>query len=132
MINKFSILCFFSLLWLASFSYAGNDHSRGVPIVLIDEKLYYKDWPVRRNTEALLELDIFRKVFSIFDEELHHVIVIRYPGGDRGNTWAIEFKEWLVSLGIPSRYIFLEPASGGVDYLVIILESSNFRTGDQQ
>ncbi len=132
MVNKFSFSLFLLLLCFFNFSYAENNPPVGAPMVLIDEKLYYKDWPVRRNTKILLELNIFRKILSVYDDKSAHEIVIRFPGGDSGNAWAIEFKEWLVSLGIPSQYIFLESASGGVDYLVIILEFSNFRIGDQE
>ena len=130
MIKKFSFSFFLLCLCLDGFAYTESNLAREVPTILIDQKFYYQDWPVRRNTEVLLALNIFRKIFSVFDEKSDHEIVIRYPGGDRGNAWAIEFKEWLVSLGIPSQYIFLEPASGGVDYLAIILESNNSGISD--
>ena len=50
---------------------------------------------------------------------------VRHPGGDDGNAWALEFREWLVALGVPSHFITLEPASGGVDRLLILVETTH-------
>jgi len=52
-------------------------------------------------------------------------VTIRYPGGDKGNAWALELREWLVALGIPSNYIVLEPGSGGQDRLLLLLEAGD-------
>lgn len=95
----------------------------GAPITLLETELYWKDWPERRTTENLLDLDVVRALLSLFKENVGHNVIIRYPGGDEGNAWAVEFKEWLVSFGLPSHYVSLQPGSGGVDGLLILVEA---------
>jgi hypothetical protein len=71
----------------------------------------------------VLELNPVRAVLSVFSEEGGQNVIVRHPGGDGGNAWALEFREWLVALGVPSHYITLEPGSGGVDRLLILVEA---------
>jgi hypothetical protein len=42
-------------------------------------------------------------------------MLLSYPGEDSGELWAAELKDWLISLGVPSDYIYLSPGlqSGG-------------------
>jgi hypothetical protein len=85
--------------------------------------LDYQDWPQRRSAYAMLELEPVRAVLSVFSEEAGQKVIVRYPGGDGGNDWALEFREWLVSLGVPSYFIILEPGSGGADHLLIMVDA---------
>mgnify|MGYP001452423937 FL=1 len=71
----------------------------------------------------MLDLDVVRALLSLFKEDVGHNVIIRYPGGDEGNAWAVEFKEWLVSFGLPSHYVSLQPGSGGEDKLLILVET---------
>jgi hypothetical protein len=95
----------------------------GAPVILREIQLHSTDWPKRRTTQSLLKLDVVRVLLYIFKEESGQTVTIRYPGGDEGNAWGVEFQEWLVSLGLPSRYVVLEPGSGGIDRLLILVES---------
>ena len=95
----------------------------GAPVTLFEMPLRYDDWPQRRSAHAVLELDPVRAVLSVFSEEEGQNVIVRYPGGDGGNAWALEFQEWLVALGVPSRFITLEPGSGGADRLLILIEN---------
>ena len=72
----------------------------------------------------MLELDLVRAVLSVFSEEGGQNVIVRHPGGDGGNAWALEFREWLVALGVPSHFITLEPGSGGADRLLILVEAT--------
>lgn len=96
----------------------------GAPVTLLEMPLRYQDWPERRGAQAVLELDPVRAVLSVFSEEGGHSVVVRHPGGDDGNAWALEFRQWLVALGVPSQFITLEPGSGGVDRLLILVEAT--------
>ena len=75
-----------------------------------------------RNT--VLELDPFRAVLSVFAEDEGQNVIIRYPGGDSGNAWALEFREWLAAFGVPLHFITLEPGSGRADRLLILVEAT--------
>ena len=102
--------------------FAQTDVPVGAPVTLLEMPLLYQDWPQRRGAHDVLELDPVRAVLSVFSEEEGQNVIVRYPGGDGGNAWALEFQEWLVALGVPSRFITLEPGSGGADRLLILVE----------
>ncbi len=86
------------------------------------ELLRRGDWPRVRSGETVVGLAPLRRAVANFDALSHPRLIIRYPGGDLGNAWAFEVRDWLVSLGIGSRHIVLEPGSGSLDALEIIVE----------
>ena len=104
--------------------FAQADVPAGAPITLLEMPLHYQDWPERRSAHVMLELDPVRAVLSVFSEKGGQNVIVRHPGGDGGNAWALEFREWLVALGVPSHFITLEPGSGGADRLLILVEAT--------
>lgn len=70
------------------------------------------EWPDVKQGMQLTEMPALRRVVARFDAIEDGEIVIRYPGGDRGQAWALELRDWLVALGVASRHIVLEPGSG--------------------
>ena len=114
------VICIVPLLLFGSIGQGAPP--AGAAASLLETPLFYSDWPERRSGEALLALSPVRALLSVFAEEVDQNIIVRYPGGDRGNLWALEFREWLVALGVPSGYVTLEPGSGGPDRLLILLE----------
>ena len=104
--------------------FAQTDVPTGAPVTLLEVSLRFQDWPQRRSVHAVLKLDPVRAVLSVFSEEGSQNLIIRHPGGDGGNAWALEFREWLVTLGVPSHFITLEPGSGGADRLLILIEAT--------
>lgn len=77
-----------------------------------DELIYYKDWIKVKNATTLLQIPALQRVVNEFEKKEESKIVIQYPGGDEGNEWAIELRDWLVALGISSEEIQLQPGSG--------------------
>jgi hypothetical protein len=104
--------------------FAQTDVPAGAPITLLEIPLRYQDWPERRSAHIMLELNPVRAVLSVFSEKGGQNVIVRYPGGDGGNAWALEFREWLVAFGVPSDFITLEPGSGGADRLLILVEAT--------
>lgn len=104
--------------------FAQTDVPVGAPVTLLEMPLRHQDWPQRRTAYAMLELGPVRAVLSVFSEEGGQNVIVRHPGGDGGNAWALEFREWLVALGVPSHFITLEPGSGGADRLLILVEAT--------
>ena len=96
---------------------------QGIPEILLEQPILGEDWPDRRTTKTVLSILPIKKLLELFVENPRHQVTIRYPGGDKGNAWALELREWLVALGIPSNYIVLEPGSGGQDRLLLLLEA---------
>ena len=95
---------------------------QGIPKTLLEQPIFAEDWPDRRTTKPVLSIPPIKKLLALFVEDPRQQVTIRYPGGDEGNAWALELREWLVALGIPSNYIVLEPGSGGQDRLLLLLE----------
>ncbi|HAD37075.1 MAG TPA: hypothetical protein EYO29_08890 [Gammaproteobacteria bacterium] len=95
---------------------------QGIPETLLEQPIFAEDWPARRTTKTVLSLPPVKQLLALFVENPRQQVTIRYPGGDKGNAWALELREWLVALGIPSSYIVLEPGSGGQDRLLLLLE----------
>ena len=87
------------------------------------ELIYRQDWVKIKNATSVLQLPALQRVVSQFEADDGSAIVIQYPGGDRGNQWAIELRDWLVSLGISSNEIQLQPGSGVPEAIVIKTES---------
>ncbi len=81
------------------------------------------EWQTSLERRALTELEAVRELFSRFEERPDVIITVRYPGGDFGSDWALEFRDWMVALGIPSSYLELVPGSGGTDVLNISMVS---------
>ena len=76
-------------------------------------------WPQYINGYNLLALPAVNQTLRLFDENDSIRIVIQYPGGDPGKQWATELYGWLVSFGIPTHYLELEPGSGAGDQLIV-------------
>lgn len=77
------------------------------------------EWPAVRSGTAIVRIPALQRVMRQFEGMEQGVIVIRYPGGDRGNEWALELRDWLVALGVASSQLLLEPGSGVPDTIVI-------------
>ena len=98
---------------------------QGIPEILLEQPILGEDWPDRRTTKTVLSIPPIKNLLALFIEDPRRQVTIRYPGGDEGNSWALELREWLVALGIPSSYIVLEPGSGGQDRLLLLLEAGD-------
>lgn len=124
-----TIICRLLLVLVLAFGCSGGLFGQtavpaGASVTLLEIPLRYQDWPQERNVRAVLALDPVREVLSVFSEKGGQIVIIRYPGGDSGNDWALEFQEWLIALGVPSSFITLEPGSGGADRLLILVEAT--------
>ena len=79
------------------------------------------EWPQRGEVDAVLMIPQLKQIVSRFGISDDARLIIRYPGGDEGNEWAFELRNMLVSYGIRSALVTLEPGSGESDTLLIIV-----------
>lgn len=86
------------------------------------ELLTRAEWPAVRSGTVIVRIPALQRVMRQFEGMKQGIIVIRYPGGDRGNEWALELRDWLVALGVASSQLLLEPGSGFPDTMVIHAE----------
>ncbi len=79
------------------------------------------DWPMGATAKTVLSIPQLKTaIFRHFNAE-DSILIIRYPGGDIGNEWAIEVRNMFVSLGIESKFIEIEPGSGIEDTLLVVV-----------
>jgi hypothetical protein len=79
------------------------------------------NWARPRTGDVLPQMESLRLAVSYWDSLDDAGIMLSYPGEDSGELWAAELKDWLISLGIPSDYIYLSPGlqtSGEIRILV--------------
>ncbi len=83
-------------------------------------------WEIARNGESILSLTVLNDLVNTWLSEerslqsntqkntlpyKNEIIEIQYPGGEEGEFWVQELVDWLVALGLPSRFMLLTPGS---------------------
>ncbi len=86
-----------------------------------NEILKRSEWPEYVNGTNIAALPQVSQTLKRFEEDEKIIIEIRYPGGDPGRLWAENLGRWLVTFGVPARYLQIFPGSGASDQLVISL-----------
>ncbi len=95
--------------------------SMGLAITEHTETLRRSEWPEYINGPGILGLAPVHRILQEFEEDEKIIVEIRYPGGDPGRAWAESLAGWLVTFGVPEKYIELYPGSGVADLLIISL-----------
>lgn len=96
-------------------------------IVVADDRylLTQEQWSQPKRVETILQMSAINRVLSDFSKSSGSQLLILYPGGDEGTLWAHELKAWLVSLGLSSQHIELQPGSSeGVIEMRVVLPLS--------
>jgi len=98
-----------------------------LPAIAVAESisLPLDQWKQIDRGQNVVELVPLTRWMQIFESAPDNSVSIRYPGGDQGMAWAEQLRDWLVSLGVASSRIILEPGSGKAD--VIVLRSQSGR-----
>ncbi len=86
-----------------------------------EARVFRYEWPQPVSIEAVLSIPQLRRAVNEFGESADARLIIRYPGGDAGNNWAIEVRNTLIGLGVPGADISVEPASGEPDSIQILV-----------
>ena len=91
----------------------------GMANVTGDElKLHAEQWELARNGEQFLQVPVLNKVVNTWLLKEGYRIELRYPGGEEGELWVDELMDWLISLGIPSKYLVAVRGSGEADIII--------------
>jgi hypothetical protein len=80
-------------------------------------QLHAEQWELARSGETILSLPALNQLIQAWLAEKQKKIEIQYPGGEDGELWVQELTDWLVSLGIPSKYMLITPGSGADDVI---------------
>lgn len=84
-------------------------------------ELRAESWDIPRHGESLLTVPELSKVMQKWMTDPSKKIELRYPGGEEGELWVEELKDWFVSLGVPSSIIQLSPGSHAEDIINIVI-----------
>ncbi len=109
--KKFKNLFLSVALFAAPIAYAQDEFEVLIPRY---------EWPGEVSADVVLQIPQIRRAVSRLLKSEHAELIVRYPGGDAGNQWALDLRAMLISLGIESRYIVLEPGSG-IDETMVLL-----------
>lgn len=96
------------------------------PVVM---ELRAEQWELSRNGERLLAIDGMSEIVEAWSSDTRQAIELQYPGGEEGELWVYQLKDWLVALGIPSKNLVAVPGSGQADVirLQVIRSGEDFR-----
>ena len=83
------------------------------------------EWARPRGGDMIPELEAVRAAVSYWNRGGDSLMVIRHPGGDSGELWAAELRDWLISLGLPSDYIRLVPGTQSADQINLVVGDRN-------
>jgi len=75
------------------------------------------DWARPRSGAVVAGMEPVRLAVSYWESTPRALIMLSYPGEDSGELWAIELRDWIVSLGVPSDAILLTPGLQSSDSL---------------
>lgn len=85
------------------------------------------EWPAIQRGIQVTQYARLAGIVNEFDRVPDSNIVVLYPGGDAGHTWAIQIRDWFVALGVPARLIALRPGSGVPGSLGLRVEQQGFK-----
>ncbi len=81
-----------------------------------------EEWLRPRDGQRVLGFDALAAAVHAWDHNSGSVITIRYPGGDEGSLWAVQLRDWLIALGVPSSAILTAPGNERTDALSIVVD----------
>ena len=81
------------------------------------------EWARPRGGDVIPQFDAVRAAVGYWGRGVDSIVVVRHPGGDSGELWAAELRDWLISLGVPSDYIRLVPGTQAADQINLVVGS---------
>lgn len=82
------------------------------------------EWAAPRSGSAVVQFESLQAMMQLWLEQPGQKIVLQYPGEESGLLWALELRDWLVALGLPSSAITPQAGSGQAETLEIKLQPS--------
>jgi hypothetical protein len=91
------------------------------PLLLIAEPngvtITAEQWAIPRHGERIIKMPEIKKLMSLWHDNPQQMIEISYPGGENGELWLTELKDWLIALGVSSANIKSIVGSGSKDII---------------
>ena len=100
--------------------------SRPAWAIDVQEQIIKRDqWPQYVTGSSVSALPQAQSILQKFSESDKVSIVIQYPGGETGASWARQMYQWFVAYGVPGKYLKMELGSGAPDQLRLLLVNKN-------
>jgi len=78
-----------------------------------------EEWSRPRSGETVLSMQpVSKAVYHLHGEEGSRLELV-YPGGEQGELWAAELKDWLVALGVDVDVIEIHPGAPSEHQLLL-------------
>lgn len=81
-----------------------------------------EEWARPRTGYSLSQMKPLQAGINNMNKEPDSLLIIQYPGGEEGALWVSELKDWLVSLGVPSKRIQMRAGQPSHEIITIILQ----------
>jgi hypothetical protein len=81
-------------------------------------------WSRPRSGAIVAGMPAVRALVQTWMDRPGWVLQIRYPGGEEGLLWAEELHDWLIALGVSSRYLRKLPGVSAEDRLELAVRRS--------
>jgi len=107
------------LLLMSSVLLMPHVYANSVRIFNLSEEL----WARPRSGAVIPHMEPLKLAVAYWESGTDVYMMLSYPGGDSGEIWASELKDWLVSLGIPSQFILLSAGFQVEDEIKILVGS---------
>jgi hypothetical protein len=78
-------------------------------------------WAQPRDGGVIAGMSPLPEVVASWSADTTQHLLIRYPGGESGQLWALELRSWLVALGVPLESQELVAGSEQADRIEIEL-----------
>ena len=78
-------------------------------------------WASPRTAKAVSQMEPINNVLQDWQNRSKHHLQILYPGGEEGELWANELRDWLITLGVPYNKIMLNAGSAFEDKIQIVI-----------
>ena len=96
---------------------AATVFSLSLNAIAAENSLLAEQWELSRSGDALTKIPVINKVVNQWSLKPKQRIELHYPGGEEGELWVEELRDWLISLGIPSNNVVIVPGSGVEDII---------------
>ena len=76
-----------------------------------------EQWAIPRHGERVLRMPELNLLMKQWQANPDQIIEISYPGGENGELWLRELKDWLIALGVSSSKIKSIAGSGSSEII---------------
>ncbi|HHM06214.1 MAG TPA: hypothetical protein ENJ19_10800 [Gammaproteobacteria bacterium] len=87
----------------------------GMPAMAQDYYLGADVWAAPRSGAVVLAMAPVAAAVRHYLGAPDQRLILSYPGGESGNLWASELRDWLVALGLPSARLQLQAGAADSD-----------------